>query len=794
MKRKLILLAVFTLTFFVLVASFPAYALENNTGIFKKDIFPDIISTEEIKNGGYTERVRDKEHDLYTMVFKNYQNINTIRIFDHPVKYVNENGDITDISLSLQKNSNGDFVPLQHEIKAIFPKSLEDGIQLEHKDLSIKMIPSVKKSSFADSVDSKAVTYKCENKTSYEYSLTYTGFKEDIIVSEYTGQTEYSFVLYTNGLSVLKKHNSYFLVDELGKEKATIGDIIVFTNDEKNNTYGELKVDELTENEIYIITILLDSSFLKSVDTVYPIRIDPTIEYVYSGAIQDLTINSDDNIPNGTSGSIFAGKRQTYGKSRILMKFPDFDYTIIDDVDKVLTATVEIRDLMCESTAATVLCYCCLSNWNEMTTTWSSMPSSYLGALCDSNVVSYSNGLLQPTSHRYSFDITSAFKFWKTSPGTRNWGIVFKLEDSVENGLTYLHKTFASYNRASYKPSLTVKYVDNNPFYSIYEPTKFNYTGSPLEVGDFTDAIQYRMGTYGYAFRHIYNDSCTLELDSLDHELYGYRQNIGDFSDISDPAHYHFGFEFPLTQYEDLDGEINDCLFADAENLGYTITEYIPSLNNVAQFGNHSRLVAVVYGEVSYDNEPTWEFRFIMYMQHNDGTWSYKKNDGPVTNLSVISHVPLTNANIREKATEGFRSPVIVFYEITRPAIIDYPHGDFDTENNTILYYKDVAGENIITASKVTLGNISCKIDFAKDHDVFWFIPKYSSTYTIYTTCETSSDIDGKIMNENGSSLYYDSNIGQIYFSIYLNKNTLYYIEIYNYSETVSDYTLTIDY
>lgn len=48
-------------------------------------------------------------------------------------------------------------------------------------------------SSTAKRIDNKTVLYDYDSKTAIEYSLNYTGFKEDIIVSEYIGQPEYDF-------------------------------------------------------------------------------------------------------------------------------------------------------------------------------------------------------------------------------------------------------------------------------------------------------------------------------------------------------------------------------------------------------------------------------------------------------------------------------------------------------------------------------------------------------------------------------------------------------------------------
>ena len=792
MKRHLILVVLFLFVIGNIFQSLPVSALDLDET--EKLILPDIISEEEAEENGYISRSVEEETDLNTFVFNNSQNIKTARMFDHPVKYEDSDGTIKDISLSLKKNNNGDYVPAQHEILTVFPASLSDGVRLNFKDIDIKMIPEAKNVMSAKSDDGKTVSYIADENTAYEYSLTYTGFKENIVVSEYNGQTEYTFLLYTNGLSLERVSGAFYLVDKDGISRASVGDIIVFTSDEKNNTFGNMVFDEISKCALYRITIILDDDFLSSADTQYPIRIDPTIEYVYPGTIEDLTINSDDNVPNGTSGSLFAGKRQTYGKSRFLMRFPGFNYSLIDDLDKLISAKVEIRDLMCETTSATVYCYTCLSTWNESTTTWSSMPSSYLGGLCDSKVVSYSQGLLQPVNHRYSFDITSTFSLWISSPAFRSYGIVFKLADLIENGNTYLHKTFASYNRATYKPSLTVKYVDINLYYSTYEPSKFNYSGSILHENDITDAIQYRLGSYGYAFRHIYYNSHQLSYDIIDGELYGYRQRVGSFGDITNPAREYI-FEMPLSQYQTLDDDIYDCFEADAERLGYTITRYIPTSNTVSQFGTNSRLVAVVYGDRGYDYyDSIGRFDFIFYMQHNNGVWSYKKDAGPVTNRSIFTNTILTNSNIIEKAGEGFyHGGTLIFFEITRPAIIDYPHGDFSYNYNLPLYYKDKAGDNNKTAVKITTGSKNCKIDFANDCDVFWFIPSSTRTYTISTTCSSGANLNGKIKNEGGTTIYSDTNSGQVNLQCTLNKYTLYYIEISNASKTMTNYKLIIN-
>ncbi len=49
---------------------------------------PDIIPTSEAEEKGYVGRDTESETDLNTFVFKNADGTNTLRLFDHPVKYV----------------------------------------------------------------------------------------------------------------------------------------------------------------------------------------------------------------------------------------------------------------------------------------------------------------------------------------------------------------------------------------------------------------------------------------------------------------------------------------------------------------------------------------------------------------------------------------------------------------------------------------------------------------------------------------------------------------------------------
>lgn len=443
---------------------------------------PDIIGYETACERSHVKRLYNEEPDLCTVIFLNANGTKTVYFYDFPVKYVDENGEIKDISLAIESDSNafGAFETAGNSIQTTFSRNLTDGIGLSSEDISIRLIPlpaketivassklnassSLVSSSIAKKIDEEIISYDYDDKTTIEYALTYTGFKEDIVVSEYTGQTAYDFTLKTNGLALSEHNGSFYLVNSVGKIQANIGDIIIFTADGRNNTFGYLTARTVTENQEYVLTVHVDKDFLLDKNTVYPIRIDPTIEINYdtngSGAIEDVTINSLQG-SDGSSSSLFIGKRETYGISRVLMRFPTLSLTEISTPSNIESATIELQDVLCEDTAMSVYCHVFTGNiWTESTADWSSVnPDQYIATAVSTNVVYYSNGAKQAVAHRYQFNITSAVKGWKLGNYSQAKGLIFKASATVENASSNLHKTFASYNRSSKKPSLSITY------------------------------------------------------------------------------------------------------------------------------------------------------------------------------------------------------------------------------------------------------------------------------------------------------------------------------------------------
>ena len=117
-----------------------------------------------------------------------------------------------------------------------------------------------------------------------------------------------------------------------------------------------------------------------------------------------------------------------------------------------------IRDILCESALLRVYCHAYQEAWAS-TPSWTAQnPHNYATTALSYCDIRYSIGAQLSPIHRYQFDITDAVKNWKNNPSTKNYGIIFKASEEVENGTAYIAKTMASFNRASYQPNLTVNY------------------------------------------------------------------------------------------------------------------------------------------------------------------------------------------------------------------------------------------------------------------------------------------------------------------------------------------------
>ena len=481
--------------------------------LYGEDYVLHIPDAAETYDPSYDDRVRSEEGDnLNVIVTDNGDGTNTMTVYDYPVKFINEKGEIEDISLELTGAGGGAYKSKKSNIKTVFPQKAKDGIKLSHGEVNIKLTPKLDTQltntllySLADQskgakpkkvtvepdassvnvvkLDKKRLSYYYNNSTSLEYSLTYTGFKEDIVVSEYTGQTEYVFTLETNGLTLCESNGSYYLTDKKGETKAHLGDIIITTADGANNTMGYMTHKEIKKNKEYELTIHVDADWLADEKTAYPIRIDPAVTLnptnsndpdssnsvnypYYWSAIEDVTINNNSTF-DGVGEQLHVGFREGYGASRVLMRFPGLVLADVLGSKNIRSADVYLYDAVQTNAAMKVIAYMFegSGSWSETSADWSGINANAYTHFLSQNTVSHSIGSANTNNaHWYKFNIIDYVKeCMNVESGKIDKGIMFKAADSVEAGGSFISKSFVSFDGETvHRPYIVVTYDNEN--------------------------------------------------------------------------------------------------------------------------------------------------------------------------------------------------------------------------------------------------------------------------------------------------------------------------------------------
>lgn len=194
------------------------------------DEIPDaLIEAGEMRNEikeKYKKRLYEEENNLNTLMFEEENGERTMYLFKNPVKYKDENGKITYKDISFKKIDKSYKSELKenyicdngnNDIKINMPKDITDGIRITTENKVIEMsVKGEKDATTKADINKKAnntnetknnkkynnVTYSEREviynevfgrKTKLKYTPTLNGIKEEIILQEYTGQTEYTF-------------------------------------------------------------------------------------------------------------------------------------------------------------------------------------------------------------------------------------------------------------------------------------------------------------------------------------------------------------------------------------------------------------------------------------------------------------------------------------------------------------------------------------------------------------------------------------------------------------------------
>lgn len=321
--------------------SIPEPEQESESKIVRTELteqnLPDVIDAETAIADGYVARLNSEEQSLSEVVLEKDDGTRALYLFSENVKYIDENGDVADKSNNAVRKGRA-FVNEGNDVEIILPATLTAGIAVHSDELNITMKPltdSIGRSlSTAVQTEEDTVLYSdvFDSSTDIEYTYTYSGVKENIILESYNGKNSFDYEVTTGGLTLYEDKGTLLLADENGEVKATLGEVIVFSADNKNNTFGKYTIKELEKNSRYKVTVSVDREYLTDLKTKYPVKIDPNLNTIdYNIVVHDMQVfKGKDGKGTSETSAGYSGVSRVgwtdWGACRTLIKLNNFSF------------------------------------------------------------------------------------------------------------------------------------------------------------------------------------------------------------------------------------------------------------------------------------------------------------------------------------------------------------------------------------------------------------------------------------------------------------------------------------
>ena len=459
--------------------SIPEPEQESESKIVRTELteqnLPDVIDAETAIADG-------EEQSLSEVVLEKDDGTRALYLFSENVKYIDENGDVADKSNNAVRKGRA-FVNEGNDVEIILPATLTAGIAVHSDELNITMKPltdSIGRSlSTAVQTEEDTVLYSdvFDSSTDIEYTYTYSGVKENIILESYNGKNSFDYEVTTGGLTLYEDKGTLLLADENGEVKATLGEVIVFSADNKNNTFGKYTIKELEKNSRYKVTVSVDREYLTDPKTKYPVKIDPNLNTIdYNIVVHDMQVfKGKDGKGTSETSAGYSGVSRVgwtdWGACRTLIKLNNFSFATykISNSWQIESAYIELRDLMCQGgSGVPISCGQFNGNfWTEKDTrTWNGLEAEN-SSLSSPVSVTYGNGNskrnLSDKDQWYNWNITGIVKKWAIDSSLKEKGLQLRTYTTFfEDSSVYAEymKTFSSMQgNANYKPYIKINYI-----------------------------------------------------------------------------------------------------------------------------------------------------------------------------------------------------------------------------------------------------------------------------------------------------------------------------------------------
>jgi len=417
--------------------------------------------------------------------------------------------------------------------------------------------------------------------TDIEYKIVGNSLKENIILNKKPiSAIIYQYELSIEGLSFVFNENNtiYFYPEDevIETEPLFIMPAPFMKDSEKMSPYSyDIDVSFEEENGKYVLTYIPSYEWLTSEERVYPVTIDPTIDY--KAAVADIYASPNGTI-YGTSNELMVG----YGSGGVYDSYLKINTpTEIPADSTIVNASVVVDVVSLDTTqhyTFGVACRQVTSSWSETTKSRPSVASEYV----DLNRLKRSTATY---GMEVSFDITKLMQGWHDG-SIANYGV--NLYPLTGDSAGYFYFGSRQYSGdTTVRPNFIIEYVSNTNLQTSKRTIEAGRAGT-IQIDDYSGQLVIDRKDMGYDGNILPVDiSMNYSSISRDKTKYGsgyhfsYDQKIEIHKwNVNVPIYYRYIDYNGQSIYLKKDDETSKK-YEDEYGLGfkYELTDYLPSEN-----------------------------------------------------------------------------------------------------------------------------------------------------------------------------------------------------------------------
>ena len=328
-----------------------------------------------------------------------------------------------------------------------------------------------------------------------DYSINNRKLKENIILKNKLASEHNLVFLVDTDLTLIVEKNGSIGAYNNSTKIYNIEPVYMFDSNNMINHNVSYKLE--LKDDKYEITLLLDKEWLTNEETLYPVTIDPTIEYATVANIDDTCISSNITTAMNEAPVLVVGMDGTLNNgviNRSLIKFtlPDLpSSSMITSASVILNGYVNYNELYPDEQIIDVHEITC--DWSGSTAIWDNMNDKYNSKIEDNFRAVRSISTDDRTTT--SINITNLVKKWYN--GTPNYGIMLKAHDESEVPNLRTAMFSATHTEgANYGPILEITYIDKRELDDVmsYRTNEFANGSSKVNVYDGNLSASFRLG------------------------------------------------------------------------------------------------------------------------------------------------------------------------------------------------------------------------------------------------------------------------------------------------------------